>query len=110
MREDVLEFSRIQEVGGRRMLLELLRERVGTPPVAAHRQAFHRHLAGTLYRVHRLALALQHRPFVDPVAQGLFFDTGMVGGTQADTTNNALMGLRFQNAVATMLLKHVEFL
>ena len=31
VREDVLEFSRLQEVGATRLLLELLRSRVGSP-------------------------------------------------------------------------------
>ena len=121
VREDVLEFSRIQEVGGMRVLLELLRERVGSPLSLA---SIGRDLGLSQPTVKRFIDILQAlyivftvQPWHHNIARSLlqspkvyFFDTGMVGGTQADTTNNALMGLRLENAVATMLLKHVEFL
>jgi predicted AAA+ superfamily ATPase len=121
VREDVLEFSRIQEVGGMRVLLELLRERVGSPLSLA---SIGRDLGLSQPTVKRFIDILQAlyivftvQPWHHNIARSLlqspkvyFFDTGMVGGTQVDATNNALMGLRFENAAATMLLKHVEFL
>lgn len=121
VREDVLEFSRIQEVGGMRVLLELLRERVGSPLSLA---SIGRDLGLSQPTVKRFIDILQAlyivftvQPWHSNIARSLlqspkvyFYDTGMVGGTQADTTDNALLGLRFENAVATMLLKHIEFL
>lgn len=121
VREDVLEFSRIQEVGGMRVLLALLRERVGSPLSLA---SIGRDLGLSQPTVKRFIDILQAlyivftvQPWHHNIARSLlqspkvyFYDTGMVGGTQADMADNALQGLRFENAVATMLLKHVEFL
>ena len=127
VREDVLEFSRIQEVGGMRVLLELLRERVGSPLSLA---SIGRDLGLSQPTVKRFIDILQAlyivftvQPWHHNIARSLlqspkvyFFDTGMVGGAATlpaardGTIDNALQGLRFENAVATMLLKHVEFL
>ena len=117
VREDVLEFSRIQEVGGMRVLLELLRERVGSPLSLA---SIGRDLGLSQPTVKRFIDILQAlyivftvQPWHQNIARSLlqspkvyFFDTGMVNGVE----DNALQGLRFENAVASMLLKHVEFL
>ena len=117
VREDVLEFSRIQEVGGMRVLLELLRERVGSPLSLA---SIGRDLGLSQPTVKRfidilqaLYIAFTVQPWHQNIARSLlqspkvyFFDTGMVNGVE----DNALQGLRFENAVASMLLKHVEFL
>ncbi len=126
VREDVLEFSRIQEVGGMRVLLELLRERVGSPLSLA---SIGRDLGLSQPTVKRFIDILQAlyivftvQPWHHNIARSLlqspkvyFYDTGMVGGTASQAVpngalDNALQGLRFENAVASMLLKHVEFL
>jgi predicted AAA+ superfamily ATPase len=126
VREDVLEFSRIQEVGGMKVLLELLRERVGSPLSLA---SIGRDLGLSQPTVKRFIDILQAlyivftvQPWHHNIARALlqspkvyFFDTGMVGenttpGTTSGPLDNAPQGLRFENAVATMLLKHVEFL
>jgi len=124
VREDVLEFSRIQEVGGMRVLLELLRERVGSPLSLA---SIGRDLGLSQPTVKRFIDILQAlyivftvQPWHRNIARSLlqapkvyFYDTGMVnspaknGGGDA---GNEGPGLRFENAVAGMLLKHVQFL
>lgn len=125
VREDVLEFSRIQEVGAMRVLVELLRERVGSPLSLA---SIGRDLGLSQPTVKRFIDILQAlfivftvQPWHHNIARSLlqspkvyFYDTGMVTGSRVgavgDATDNATEGLRFENAVATMLQKHVEFL
>jgi predicted AAA+ superfamily ATPase len=125
VREDILEFSRIQDVGAMRVLLELLRSRVGSPLSLA---SIGRDLGLSQPTVKRFIDILQAlyivftvQPWHHNIARSLlqspkvyFYDTGMVGGqggvgagTGADPV---LDGLRFENAVACMLLKHAEFL
>ncbi len=112
VREDVLEFSRVQEIGRLRLFLELLRERVGSPLSLA---SIARDLAlapTTLKRYLDILQALfivftvqpWHRNIARSVLQSpkvYFYDTGLVRGDE---------GLRYENAVAAMLLKHVQFL
>jgi hypothetical protein len=102
VREDVLEFSRVHEIGTMRLFVELLRERVGLAAVAGvdrarsggvahHAEALPRHPAGAVHRVHGAALAPQHRAGHPAVAQGLLFRHRPGAGDD---------GLRFENAVA----------
>ena len=116
VREDVLEFSRIQEVGAMRLLLELLRERVGSPLSLA---SIGRDLALSQPTVKRFIDILQAlyivftvQPWHHNIERSLlqapkvyFYDTGMV-----NANGNEGAGVRFENAVACMLLKHAEFL
>lgn len=112
IREDVLEFSRLQEIGTMRLFVELLRERVGSPlslasiarDLAVSPTTLKRYLdiLEALYIVftvtpwhHNIARSLLQQPKV------YFFDTGAVRGDD---------GLRFENAVAAMLLKHAQHL
>lgn len=112
VREDVVDFSRVQEIGTMRLFVELLRERVGSPLSLA---SMARDLAvspNTLKRYLDILQALfvvfvvtpWHRNIARAVLQSpkvYFFDTGVVRGDD---------GVRFENAVAGMLLKHVQFL
>jgi len=121
VREDVLEFSRIHEVGAMRVLLELLRARVGSPLSLA---SIGRDLGLSQPTVKRFMDILQAlyivftvQPWHRNIARSLlqspkvyFYDTGMVTGSALDANDTATKGLRFENAVAAMLLKHVEFL
>jgi len=127
VREDVREFSRIQEVGAMRVLLALLRERDGSPLSLA---SIGRDLGLSQPTVKRFIDILQAlyivftvQPWHHNIARSLlqspkvyFYDTGMVAsgdGSPAaigSVADNAAKGLRFENAVAAMLLKHVEFL
>lgn len=111
IREDVVEFSRLHEVTAMRLFVELLRERVGSPVSLA---SIARDLAvspTTLKRYLDILQALYivfavqpwHRNIGRAILQTpkvYFFDTGLVRGDE---------GVRLENAVATMLLKHVHF-
>ncbi|MFZ4538389.1 ATP-binding protein [Propionivibrio sp.] len=112
IREDVVEFSRLHEITAMRLFVELLRERVGSPlslasiarDLAVSPTTLKRYLniLQALYIVftvqpwhHNIARAILQTPKV------YFFDTGLVRGDA---------GIRLENAVAAMLLKHVHFL
>jgi predicted AAA+ superfamily ATPase len=112
IREDVLEFSRLHEINTMRLFVELLRERVGSPLSLA---SIARDLAvspATLKRyldiLQALFIVFTVQPWHHNIARAIlqspkvyFFDTGLVRGDN---------GIRLENAVAGMLLKHVNFL
>ena len=111
VREDVLEFSRIQEIRAMRLLVELLRERVGSPlsiaSLARDLQIAPNTVAKYLDILEALYIIFLVRPFHRNVARAIlkepkvyFFDTGYVRGDD---------GVKWENACATMLLKHVNF-
>lgn len=111
VREDVLDFSRVHEVRTLQLLLEMLRERVGSPlklsslaqalqisPTTATRYV---EILEALYIVFRVT------PWHRDVARSLlkepkiyFLDNGLVKGDA---------GARLENAVAAMLLKHCHY-
>lgn len=111
IREDVVEFSRLHEINAMRLFVELLRERVGAPLSLA---SIARDLAvspTTLKRyldiLQALYIVFTVQPWHRNVARAIlqtpkvyFFDTGLVRGND---------GIRLENAVAAMLLKHVHF-
>ena len=111
IREDVVEFSRLHEVNTMRLFVELLRERVGSPLSLA---SVARDLAispTTLKRyldiLQALYIVFTVQPWHQNIARAIlqtpkvyFFDTGLVRGDD---------GIRFENAVAAMLLKHTHF-
>ncbi len=111
IREDVLEFSRLHEIKTMRLFVELLRERVGSPLSLS---SIARDLAVSPITLKRYLDILQAlfivfivSPWHKNVARAIlqtpkvyFFDTGLVRGDQ---------GIRLENAVAAMLLKHVHF-
>ena len=111
VRNDVLEFSRIQEVGAIRLFAQLLRSRVGSPLSLA---SMARDLAvspATLKKyldiLEALFIVFVVRPYHDNIARAVlqspkvyFYDTGLVEGDE---------GLRFENLVATALLKQVQW-
>ena len=112
IREDVLEFSRLQEINTMRLFVELLRERVGSPlslasiarDLAVSPTTLKRYLdiLQALYIV--FAVPPWHRNLARAILQTpkvYFFDTGLVRGDE---------GIRLENAIATMLLKQVHFL
>jgi uncharacterized protein len=112
VREDILEFSRVRELGSLRLFLELLRERVGSPLSLA---SIARDLALSpatskryLEILQALFIVFTVQPWHRNIARATlqmpkvyFFDNGLVRGDE---------GVVFENAVANMLLKHVEFL
>ena len=111
IREDVVEFSRLHEITAMRLFVELLRERVGSPLSLA---SIARDLAVSPVTLKRYLDILQalyivftvqpwHRNIARAILQTpkvYFFDTGLVRGDA---------GVRFENAVAAMLLKHAHF-
>ena len=111
VRNDVLEFSRIQEVNAIRLIAQMLRSRVGSPLSLA---SMARDLAVSpvtlkkyLDILEALYIVFVVRPFNDNIARSVlqspkvyFYDTGLVEGDE---------GLRFENLVATALLKHVQW-
>jgi hypothetical protein len=112
VREDVLEFSRVHEINSMRLFVELLRERVGSPLSLA---SIARDLAVAPATVKRyldilqaLYIVFSVHPWHHNVGRSLlqsakvyFFDTGLVNGSE---------GVRLENAIAGMLLKHAHFL
>jgi predicted AAA+ superfamily ATPase len=112
IREDILEFSRLHEVRAMRLLVELLRQRVGSPLSYAS-------LAGDLQIapntarkyvdiLESLHIVFLVRPFHVNVARSVlkepklyFYDTGFLPEDE---------GIRFENTCAVCLLKHVQFL
>lgn len=112
VRDDILEFSRIKEVGTMRVLVEMLRDRVGSPLSAASlaRDLGVSHGAVTNYLeiLQALFIVFMVHPWHHNVARALvkmpkvyFYDTGLVRGNY---------GVKLENATAAMLLKHVHFL
>ena len=113
IREDVVEFSRIGEIRAMRLLVEMLRERVGSPlslaSIARDLQVSPVTIAKYLDILEALYIVFTVRPYHHRnIARALlkapkvyFFDTGLVRGDQ---------GARLENACAAMLLKHVHFL
>jgi hypothetical protein len=112
VREDILEFSRIQEVKAIRLLLELLRERVGSPlsfrSLAGDLQISPNTVGKYVGILESLCIIFLIRPFHSNVARAVlrepkvyFYDTGYVRGDE---------GLRLENNCAVCLLKHVHYL
>ncbi|MDP2074088.1 ATP-binding protein [Hydrogenophaga sp.] len=111
VRDDVLEFSRIQEVNAIRLFAQLLRQRVGSPlslaSIARDLGVAPTTLKKYLDILEALYIVFVVRPWHDNIARAVlqtpkvyFFDTGLVEGDD---------GIRFENLVATALLKHVQW-
>jgi len=109
LRVDVLDFENIQNLNAIRLVFELLRERVGSPisytsiaedvAISPNTVKKYVEILEALYIVFRIT------PFSNNIARSLlkepkiyFFDTGLVKGND---------GIKFENFVATCLLKHV---
>lgn len=111
LREDILEFSRIHELAAMRTFVEMLRARVGAPlslaSLARDLQVSGPTLKRYLDILQALFIVFVVQPWHHNVARSLlqapkvyFFDGGLVNGDE---------GVRFENAVAGMLLKHVQW-
>jgi uncharacterized protein len=111
VRDDVLEFSRLQEVGAMRLFADMLRSRVGSPlSLASIARDLHISpvtLKKYLDILEALFIVFTVRPWHRNIARATlqspkvyFFDTGLVRGDA---------GLRYENLVACALLKHVEW-
>jgi uncharacterized protein len=107
LREDLVEFSRIREVNAMRMFAQMLRQRVGSPlslaSMARDMNVSPKTLATYLDILEALFIVFVVRPWSHNIARATvlqpkvyFYDTGLVQGDE---------GLRFENLVATHLLK-----
>lgn len=109
LRIDVLDFENIHNLNAIRLVFELLKERVGSPisytsiaedvAISPNTVKKYIQILEALYIVFRVT------PFSNNIARSLlkepkiyFFDAGLVKGND---------GIRFENFVATCLLKHV---
>lgn len=112
VREDILEFSRIKEIRSMRLLVELLRTRVGSPlsiaSLAGDLQIAPNTVSSYLDILECLHIVFMVRPFHANVARAIqkrpklyFYDSGYIRGDE---------GLRLENTVAVSLKKHVDFL
>jgi uncharacterized protein len=111
IREDILEFSRLHEVNTMRVLVDLLRERVGSPlsvaSLARDLNASTTTIARYLQILEALHIIFAIHPWHKNIARSLlkapkiyFYDTAMVRASE---------GVQFENLVATHLLKSVHF-
>lgn len=111
VREDVLEFSRLQEISTMRLFTEMLRSRVGSPlslaSLARDLGIGSVTLAKYLDILEALFIVFVVRPWHRNIARATlqapkvyFYDTGLVLGND---------GIRFENLVACHLLKQVQW-
>ncbi|MBI2119941.1 MAG: ATP-binding protein [Elusimicrobia bacterium] len=112
VREDILDFSRIHEIRSIRLLLEMLRSRIGKPlsytSLAEDLQISPNTVRKYITILESLYIIFTIRPFHKNIARTLlkepkvyFYDSGYVNGDE---------GVRLENTVALCLLKHVQFL
>lgn len=112
IREDILEFSRVQEIRAIRLLLELLRERVGSPlsytSIAVDLQIAPNTVRRYVEILENLCIIFLVRPFHANVARAVlrepkvyFYDSGYIRGDE---------GIKLENTCAVCLLKHVQYL
>lgn len=109
LREDVLDFDRIQNLNAIRLVFELLREKVGSPisytSIAEDVAISPNTVKKYIQILEALYVVFPVTPFSKNIARSLlkepkiyFFDTGLVKGDG---------GTKFENFVAGCLLKHV---
>lgn len=112
IREDILEFSRIQEIRAIRLLLEVLREKVGSPlsytSIAEDLQIAPNTVRKYVEILETLCIIFLIRPFHANVARAVlrepkvyFYDSGYIKAEE---------GIRLENTCAVCLLKHVQYL
>ena len=112
IREDILEFGRLQEIRSMRLLLELLRSRVGSPlsysSLAGDLQIAPNTVRRYINILESLCIIFVVRPLQANVARAIlrepkiyFYDSGFVQGSE---------GIQLENTCAVCLLKHVQYL
>ncbi|HAT72595.1 MAG TPA: hypothetical protein DCS63_07250 [Elusimicrobia bacterium] len=112
VREDIMDFSRIGEIRAIRLLLEMLRKRVGSPlsytSLAGDLQVAPNTVRKYMEILESLHIVFAVRPFHKNIARSLlkepkiyFYDSGYVEGDE---------GVRLENTVAVSLLKHAQYL
>lgn len=112
VREDVMDFSRINEIRSIRLLLEMLRNRVGSPLSFASLSEDIQISPNTVRKyidiLESLHIIFIIRPYHRNIARSIlkepkiyFYDSGYIRGDE---------GVRLENTVAMCLLKHVQYL
>ncbi len=112
IREDILEFSRITELKTMKLLLQLLRSKVGAPlsynSISTDLQAAPNTIKKYVQILESLYLIFLVRPFHKNVARSIlkepkvyFYDSSFVDGDE---------GIKLENTVAVHLLKNTQFL
>lgn len=111
IREDILEFSRIHEIKTMRVLIELLRKRVGSPlsyrSLSQDLQIAPNTVRSYISILESLHIVFLIHPYHRNIARAIlkapklyFYDTGYVQGDE---------GVKLENTVAVSLLKHIQF-
>jgi hypothetical protein len=112
IREDILEFSRIHEIKTMRMLVEMLRQRVGSPlsyrSLSEDLQSSPNTIKKYIQILEALHIVFLVHPYHKNIARSIqrepklyFYDSGFVKGDE---------GLRLENTCAVCLLKYVQFM
>ena len=112
IREDILEFGRVHELRAMRLLLDMLRQRVGAPlsyaSLARDLQLAPNTVKRYVEMLEALHIVFLIRPWHRNIARAVlkepklyFYDTGLVQGDD---------GVKLENTCAAGLLKHVHFL
>jgi uncharacterized protein len=112
VREDIMDYSRIHEIRAIKLMVEMLRKRVGSP-VSFTTLAQDLQIATNTVRKYLDVLESLHvvftvRPFHKNIARAIlkepkvyFYDSGYVDGDE---------GIKLENTVAVCLLKHCQYL
>ncbi len=112
IREDILEFGKLSEITNMKMLLELLRYRVGSPlsysSLAGDLQISPNTVKRYIQILESLHIIFLLTPYHKQLARSIlrepklyFYDTGLIEENE---------GVRMENTVAVCLLKHIEYL
>lgn len=112
VREDIMDFSRINEIRAIRLLLEMLRKRVGSTLSYASLSEDIQISSNTVRKyidiLESLHIIFIIRPYHHNIARSIlkepkiyFYDSGYIDGDE---------GIRLENTVAVCLLKHVQYL
>jgi predicted AAA+ superfamily ATPase len=118
VREDVLEFSRIHEIRAMGLLLEMLRSRTGSPlsfdALGREVGVSSNTVRSYIEILEALHIVFLVRPYHRNVSRALskapklyFYDWAYVNDAKDSAPDS---GARFENLVASHLLKHVQFL
>jgi predicted AAA+ superfamily ATPase len=112
VREDIVDFERVNEISTMRLLLEMLRKRVGSPlsflSIAGDLHVSPNTVKRYVEILESLYIIFLVRPFHKNIARAVvkepklyFYDTGSIDGDD---------GARLENTVALALLKHAHWL
>lgn len=112
IREDIVEFSRIHEISTMKLLVELLRSKVGSPisykNIAEDLEVSPNTIKKYIKILESLYIIFLVRPFHKNIARAIlkepkvyFYDTSFVKGNE---------GILFENTCAVSLLKNVQYL